>query len=344
MYNYGTFSFNEPGFYIKFVRRELDYRLSITTLEHFLAGYFHDDRPVIEQRLNLTPSQKQRIFEFVERNYLPENRYYRYDFFFDNCSTRLRDVLESVLGAGLAFPDSITGPTSFRRILDPYVRTMPFIDVGFDIGLGLPTERTATARETMFLPEFLMAGFDGATLAVDSGAISLVAEERRLFWYKNEPESPPSFNWLVPFFWGLSILVITITALQYRRRKRSRNTRHIADALLFGAIGLFGCLIVFLWFFSEHSVAHQNLNLAWMWPTHVFLGLVLVLKVRHKALAFYLLAYAAVATLTCIALPILPQNFHAVSIAIILMAAARSAWLGYSLLRTDAGAQPHNKR
>ena len=101
VFNYGTFDFNTPYFYVKFTQRTLDYMLSVSTYERFLAEYNYYQRDVREQVLDLSPEQIERLVEFLQINYRPQNRFYRYDFFYDNCATRIRDVMDRVLGKQL---------------------------------------------------------------------------------------------------------------------------------------------------------------------------------------------------------------------------------------------------
>ncbi len=105
-YNYGTFDFDEEGFYVKFLRGKLDYYLDRNRFDDVLYAYRMEERPVLEQRLNFTLEERQELFDRLETNYLPENRAYRYEFLYDNCSTRPRDVIEAVWGYKMAGNES----------------------------------------------------------------------------------------------------------------------------------------------------------------------------------------------------------------------------------------------
>ena len=159
VFNYGTFDFNTPFFYIKFIRRTLDYQLSLTTTDNFLREYNYFKRNVREQELNLSPEQSQAIVAFLQNNYRPENRKYRYDFFFDNCATRITDMLESVLGQSLKwnYPTESDEKT-FRNLIDEYVYPLPWSDLGIDLALGAVIDREATEAEKAFLPDYLEEG------------------------------------------------------------------------------------------------------------------------------------------------------------------------------------------
>ena len=175
-FNYGTFDFPQTllggaGFVARFVYGELDYALAETGSETesplppaFVDWYWSTEaRPTIEQTLDLTPAQADSLYALLVENARPENRVYRYDFFFDNCSTRPRDAFEAVLGSELRV--SMEDPDrSFRQLLDPNLVGHPGVDFSMDIGLGLPSDREASARDALFLPEYLMEWLGSATI------------------------------------------------------------------------------------------------------------------------------------------------------------------------------------
>ncbi len=322
VYNYGTFNFGEPGFVWKFVRRELDYKLSITTRDMMLREYQLDDRPVIEQVLNLPPWARESLFIFLETNYLPENRYYRYDFLFDNCSTRLRDALISVLGDDLTFNDIPAGDTTYRHLLDRYVVDRPGIDWGFDLGLGLPTDAVAGTHGAQFLPDYLLQAFDEATLRFDGVKQPLVASKTQLFNYRSKPDLSNELGWLLWPAWGIVLIVGILSLRSWSGPQVWRAAP--ADALLFGVAGLLGLLMTFLWFFTEHAVTKSNMNLLWAPPTHLLAALLLFNREPTKLLRLYLGLAIVFTGLTLAALPILPQSIHPVSAACMVLLLMRA--------------------
>ena len=181
-YNYGTFDFGNPfTFSLKFAYGDLNYFLSDASFQRVLP--FYRDvarRPIVEQTLNLTLREREELFGFLQWNALPENRAYRYDFLFDNCSTRPRDAFYEHV-SDLHFPAAVRDHT-FRRLLDPYVTHLPWLDFGWDLLLGAPVDREAAAWEHMFLPLELMALADAATIERPSGAEPFVARTDTLFW------------------------------------------------------------------------------------------------------------------------------------------------------------------
>jgi len=165
VFNYGTFSFNED-FYFNFAMGRLNYSLSVSSMKGFVRSYENEQRGIIEQVLNLDSTSKQQVFNYLDWNNEPENREYLYDFFYDNCSSRLRDVLEMSIGTDrIAFADlQEEDKPSFRQMIDEYLIYHPWGDFGIDLGLGLPCDKVPSSYEYMFLPNKLMEAFGAATI------------------------------------------------------------------------------------------------------------------------------------------------------------------------------------
>jgi len=142
VYNYGTFNFEEPNFYLKFVRGKLDYALAYESLPQFLYGYTVEKRNVFEQELQLTAVQKQQIISFLQQNLMGNNRFYKYDFFYDNCTTRVRDILQKQSGLTITKP-LVTNGITFRNMIHVYLDSMHMCwsKLGIDILLGSPTDK-----------------------------------------------------------------------------------------------------------------------------------------------------------------------------------------------------------
>lgn len=313
VYNYGTFSFDDD-FYYNFSMGKLNYRLSRQKLQNFMLEYQYYERGVYRQELDLTQEQKQKVFDFLQWNYMPENRYYLYDFFYDNCSSILRDVLEKNLGDEVEFADlSKEGDPSYRNMIDEYLIYHPWGDFGIDLGLGLPCDKIPNSREYMFLPYELMDAYDHATIdgrpLVKSTKTMLEEKGLETSWSLTNP---------IPLFWLLFGLVGIVTAIGWRQGKR-----YVAvDIVLFVVIGAVGALIFFLWFITDHTATAGNLNILWAWPTHI---LAIPLLFMPKARKFYFTAYGGVLLVTLIAFPFLPQMLHTATIPLMLMMLSRAA-------------------
>jgi hypothetical protein len=338
LYNYGTFDFNDPFFIPKFTYGYLRYALSVTSYAPMLRFYQRQGRPVIEQPLSLSPSQRRAVFAFLQNNARPENRYYQYDFFFDNCSTRIRDVLTKTLGPRVDFSDVPPPERSFRELLDPFVASRPALDLGFDLALGLPADRPATARERMFLPTHLMEAFTHATVTVGGERRPLVARTDTIRWVSGYDGMDAAMDWPFALSVGLLALVLGWTGWQAVNGGVPGGR---GDALLFAALGTAGAVICYLWFVSTYSVTDTNLNLLWAWPTHLYAAYALLRHPTKPTVRLYLTATAGAAGLFLLAWPLWPQAFHAVVPPLAAAAGVRAGWWALLLHGSvTAGAQP----
>ncbi|MEJ7681804.1 MAG: DUF4105 domain-containing protein [Segetibacter sp.] len=160
VYNYGTFDFNDTGFYMKFIRGQLSYSLSVENYTDFLESYKQEKRSVYEQVLDLNCFQKQGLEKALEQNMLAENRYYRYNFITDNCTTRIRDLLLNTIASVAIGKKIIPINTTPRKMIHSYLRKggKLWSELGIDILLGSTIDRALSTQEAMFLPEYLMKG------------------------------------------------------------------------------------------------------------------------------------------------------------------------------------------
>ena len=323
LYNYGTFSFNDPLFIPKFTYGHLRYFLSVQPYGPMLRAYERQGRPVIEQQLRLTQSQRTTLFRFLQTNARPDNRYYQYDFFFDNCSTRLRDALKTTLGEKVDFSAAPAPKQSFRHLLDPYAAPRPLLDLGFDLALGLPADRTATAWEAMFLPVHLMEAFEQATVTVEGTNRPLVTHTDTVQWIPYYSGTAPAFDWPVAAGWLFLVLVVGWTSWQ---AAADQSPSGLGDALLFATLGVVGLVLCYLWFISTYAVTAYNLNLAWAWPTHLVVAAALIRRPDARALRLYL-GLTAIGTVAFVGgWPLWPQHVHAAVLPVTLGVGVRAGW------------------
>jgi len=335
VYNYGTFSFEEPGFYLKFTRGQLDYILSAYSYQFLIYIYTEERRPIIEQVLNLTPEMQDRIYRFLEWNYLPQNRRYRYDFFFDNCATRIRDVFEKNLEGNLHLYLNTERKLTFRQYIDLYLGNHSITHFGMDIGLGDRSDRFAKPREAMFLPDFLFESFAKATITINGETAPFVTKMDTLLWFEGADKPSFTFPWADIIFWGLFALIALLTFLSYRSKNFLPQLNRWVDVVLFGLVGLVGLLILFLWFGTDHKVTPDNWNLMWTWPAHIIIIVFLFFKNKPK----WLFVYFALYTLTLLAFlvgwPFWPQGFNSAIFPLVLTLTLRSGWEVYQLKYVD---------
>ncbi len=330
-YNYGVFDFDRPNFYLNFARGENYYMLGVQDYKRFEYVYEYYDRYIHEQKLNLTQPEKQKLFDFLSWNAQPENREYLYDYFYDNCATKVPAVMKQVFGDDIKFDSShIQTDYTIRELTDLYLDHQPWGDLGIDICLGLPMDKKASPYEYMFLPEYVEAGFAHATIKRNGLEEPLVKE--RVVTYESQHNTPP--NTLIKPLLAFSVLFVLIALISYRDIKRSTVTRWL-DAILFTGIGLLGLLLLVLWLATKHKAAAENMNIVWALPTHVIAGLAL-LKDR-KWLENYFLIVGILNVLLLATWPLLPQQLHYALVPIV-MALALRAYTEY-LIRKSARKQ-----
>jgi hypothetical protein len=318
VYNFGTFDFETDWFYLKFLRGLLDYRLARNRFEDVMAAYTEEGRPIIEQRLAFDEPERQVLVLRIENNYLPENRFYRYDFFFDNCTTRPRDVIESVVGAPVLGTE-VLGADSFRDLIDPYIMPRPWTDFGIDIVLGVLTDRRATARERLFLPDELMAAL--ATVSVDGEPVT--AQTDTLFWprgYERQQSVPP-FN---PLSLLVAMLLIGVAVI-FTPWKEHTAVRYF-DAAVFGFAGIAGLVILVLWFGTYHTVTGSNWNLLWALPTHVVVAVAIIRNRLGTLMKVHLLIAAVLCGLLLATQVVIGQTFHTAVVPLCILLLVRAAY------------------
>ena len=322
LYNYGTFDFGfAPVFVCRFLYGALDYSLDVGSYPLAVVTCGHlEERSILEQDLSLSARQRDDLYRFLEWNARPENRYYRYDFFFDNCATRIRDAFEKVLGEEVRFAPGPDPGLSFRRLLAPYLAARPFLHAGIDLVLGPAADRVATAREAMFLPAFLREAFDRATNTVAGETVPLVTHTRKVVWNEAGASGDGSLPWPSILLWG--VLGVGL-ALAVRDLRWGAKGGLGFDRVLLGGVGTLGLILLFLWLVSLHTVTGRNLNLLWAWPTHLIAARALVRRPVGPVMRVYLCAMAVAAVCLALCLPLLPQTLPPFVLPLLLLLAVR---------------------
>ncbi len=284
VYNYGVFDFNTPNFYLKFAQGKLLYKLDRNNFTPFYNYYSNQNRWIKEQVLNLTPEEKQEVFNFLQNNYKPENRDYKYDFFFDNCATKMRDVMVSVLGDKLIYQDDfIDNSYTFRQLIQKNVYWNSWGSFGMDIAIGAVVDRKATPWEYQFLPDYVFKAADKATIKRGNEISEFVRITNTL--YQNTPKEK-SNNFFTSPLWVMSILGFLIVFITYKDYKNKKRSRYL-DASIYFITGIIGVLILLLWFATDHSTTHNNYNLLWAFP----LSLLFVVAIAKKTPKSWLKRY-----------------------------------------------------
>jgi Domain of unknown function (DUF4105) len=281
VYSYGSFDFDTDNFYWKFITGQLPYQISVSNLQYTLLGYSaqYENRSVIQQNLELSLAQKQRVFNILEENLLPENKTYQYKFFQDNCSTRIRDVFKKSLSDSLKFnTKGIEQGKNFRFWMNKNLLNTPWARFGMNLAIGNPSDVTNTNEETFYLPNNMRIAFDNAT----NGGRPIVKNSMPLFTAV-KPLIEKGFEF-TPMVCFMVILIFGLGLSFYQFKNNIISTWF--DKLLFISTGLLGILIIFLWFFTAHGVTMYNWNILWAWPTNLLIVFILNSKNR-KTLTYF---------------------------------------------------------
>ena len=285
-FNYGTFDFNTPNFYIKFGQGKLPYALSVTTYDGFLRNYIAEKRWIKQQKLDLTYGEKIAIFEFLLNNAQPSNREYQYDFFFDNCATRIRDVLAVNLGSKLSYQDKQYAPFlySFRELIQQRLHWNSWGSLGIDIALGAVIDRTANPWEHQFLPDYVFESLKSATITRNNKTSALIKKETTI--NNPGPRARNSAFLLSPFFVFL-VIALGIVYRTLRDSKQQKRSRWL-DTVLFFVTGIVGVLLLVLWLATDHTATINNYNILWAFPVNLIFFTLLSKKTPKKWLSRYL--------------------------------------------------------
>ena len=271
VYDYGRFPFNDPNFYLNFARGKLIYSQGYSNYYDIISFYKSQDRTIREQVLNLSLQEKLALSKFLQNNALPENKDYLYDFFYDNCATKIRDVAEEVTSNNILFnsPKTLEQKT-FRDLIQDNLKWNSWGSLGIDMALGAVIDKEASAYEYMFLPEYIYQFFDQATFKDTKQ--NLVSTSRTIYT-KNKPAAKGSFLSSPLFILGL--LAIGILYICYSDFKKGKRSKWI-DVIIFSITGLIGIFMLLLWFATDHTATAHNYNLLWAFALNLFvLGQVL---------------------------------------------------------------------
>ncbi|MCU0467316.1 MAG: DUF4105 domain-containing protein [Arcicella sp.] len=284
-YNFGGYDYDTEGFYWKFVRGQLPYQMSYAPLYAYQDYYQKHNRNMTEQVMSLGIHQKQLIFDSLEKTYNnPATRNYSYKFFYDNCSTRIRDALM------LACTDSVhlhnipaMNDSTYREWMNKCLQRKHhyWAAVGMNAALGSPADKRILQFDACYLPENLQKSMAAARRMSNHRVFYFVRDTHNLFPTTSTDDKPMFI--LTPLFWFGLILLFTlyITFQHWKRRKKG----YWYDKILFGVVGVLGWVLVFLWFGTDHGVTTYNKNLLWAFPLHI--PIIMMLSEKKEARDFW---------------------------------------------------------
>lgn len=327
VFNYGIFDFSKPNFIYRFAKGETDYRLGVQDFRDFMIEYEMRGSKVTEQILNLDSIEKNKVWEALVINNLPENRVYRYNFFFDNCATRPVAIIEQNTGGKIKYKEP-GEPQTFRDLINYCTRNKPWLTFGCDLALGSPTDRIATPHEEMFLPVYLSGAFDKATVVGSDGSEKELVRNSQTLIEGIEDDTPIEQDFPSPIVccWIFFIVIFVLTTLEWYRKTYWR----IIDCLLFFIAGIAGVVLFFLCFISTHPSIWPNWNIIWLQPFHLIAVILFAVKKLRKAAYYYHFINFAALTLMLAGWYFIPQHLNTAFIPLVM-----SLWLrsGYGVYR-----------
>jgi hypothetical protein len=312
VFNYGTFNFAEEGFYVKFMRGKLLYYLSIEDFRDFALAYQAENRGITEQVLDLSAEEKLAFREALIENLKEEKKYYLYDFFLDNCTTRLRDMILDFKHPRPLLPAVMPVNTTFRQAIHHYLDkgNKQWSKLGIDILMGPRTDAVMTPSQQQFLPDNLMTAIDSSNVPVVKSSASLFPIAPR--------QKDLSFFTPINVFIALLILYFIIAI----GKNKWPLFLESLDRLLFFVTGLTGIILLLMWFGTDHRMTKNNYNLLWLWPTNLFLAF--IPRKKSKLVRTYLLAYTIVLALLLLCWTFLPQKLNMALIPLVMLLGYRS--------------------
>jgi len=273
IYNYGTFDFNAPNFYFNFAKGKLIYQLSTSSFIRFIREYNYENRWVKAQELNLSTNDVQKVYNFLENNAKPQNKYYRYDFFYNNCATKLEDIIQQVLKNKVTFNyNYIKTNKTQRDLIADYTKNFKWAKFGIDLALGSVIDKQANKKEYNFLPDYIFKTFEHATITTeDNQTKPLVEKETTVLSSKKTVEHYALFS-PVNIILLLSLLITFITYNDFKKNKRTK----IIDFLLYFITGIIGVIVLLLWFATSHTATYRNFNFLWAFAPNLFMAFVVL--------------------------------------------------------------------
>ena len=293
-FNYGTFDFSTPNFYLKFALGGLDYMISVENYQGFVDFYKQENRTVIEQELNFDKEQRLKLASLLINNYLPENRFYRYKFFTDNCSTRIRDILSTASGDSLLLVrPEIDANVTYHKLYTSRLSSMPWAKFGIGFLLGSLTNQESK-NNALFLPDNLMKAVDIATLNNKPLAVS-----KRLIFVATPPAKEHTL--FTPTV--LAIIILSLSVLiQFKLAWIITY-----DKVFFAIMGFFGIFVSILSVFSQHAELHYNYVILFLLPTNIILSFLPTTSLVRK---YYIIIAFILSFIGLVSLRLIPQTFN----------------------------------
>jgi hypothetical protein len=290
--NWGTFDTGIPNFLFRFIEGKTDYVLSAAPFQMFIFEYAKEGTTLVEQVLNIPDNDKEDLLKYLQTNLLPENVNYRYNFVFDNCTIRPRDIIEKFCGGILTYPKQ-TQPVTFRQLFHQYTQPYPWTELGIDCIIGSSADSLISFRNELFLPEKLMDALNRSVVKLPDGSEQPIVLASETILHSTDSQPKPLKFWdnplVVGFFIFFIYFALVITSL---RTKQSGYRLPVAGyrllfAILFFIAGAGGCIVVMLNFFSVHPCVQSNWNLLWLHPLHFIAVIGFFFRKSYRCFRWY---------------------------------------------------------
>lgn len=325
-YDYGLYDFEQENFFLNFAKGLLKYKVGAREWSRSFRYQKSLNRYIKVQYLNLSLAEKQALFDYLQNNIKPENAEYLYNYVYDNCATKLRDVCEELYPGKIKFDLSYKQEDkTIRDLMQDYLDYQPWGDLGIDLGLGMQIDQEATAREYMFLPDYIHFAFANATIEREGEEVPLVKKSVLAF----DPNDEEFSNRLLTPLNTFIILFFVVGLITHRNLKFGKRTAWI-DKVLFTLAGFAGWWVVFLWLGTEH-LSKWNLNILWAFPLHLPLIFFSAKEKYRRFFKNYFKFFAYWYSLLLLAWALLPQPLHPSLVPFVLTLVLRCFYLSYEL-------------
>jgi len=302
VYNYGMFDYDAPNFTLNFIKGNMLYSLGVQDFNQVVAYSQYRNQSLEEQILNLNDTEKQDIYLLLENNLKPENKDYYYDFFYDNCATRIRDILDET--TNITYDTAqVYKAITFRDLLQEYTVAKPWLEFGIDIILGLPVDETAAFEHQMFLPDYLNKSLNSATITTDSTNKKLVKATQPLVLVSDTGNAHKGIFTPMNTFGGLFLMTLLLNFVIKKER-----IKNIWNGLFLFSSGVAGLIFLAVWLGTNHIPTYYNLNLIWAFPVNIFAAIQVW---RKQQMRLYFLVIAVVNLLMLLSFPFFPQELAA---------------------------------
>ena len=302
--NWGLFEFNDDQFQFgyDFAKGRLSYYMGIQRTASFLYEYKSSNRKVSEQVLNLSNKKKNKLIDLINTNNLPENRKYKYEFFYDNCSSRIRDLLNAIFESEITWNlNRNENQFTFREIINKNLQKQPWLGLGINLVLGSPIDVKVDNNNLMFLPKYVEEILDETTINQSGKKEKIVLQKINLI---NGDETVIELTNISFWFWLLFMFTVLLLIL-----KLDRLFKLWSSISLFG-LGLLGIVLLFMWFGTDHQGTKNNFNLLWASPTHWLMLIFILSKKPSLFKSVFSVISLVIIFSTILFWFVIPQEFH----------------------------------